>query len=171
MFKTMATVIGLLILSNLNAHAEQLAAREVKGKTMTLPEAIDYLRPSVIQMTMMLDNFSGSAVAAFGGRPFVAHPLGTGFLINEDGYVVTALHVVRAFQAYQVEGRKRLVVGVAAPNLENFRGISVRGNFTQIEFDIVDEDARHDLVLLKLKRNPFKGEIGIFMKTRDESIE
>ncbi len=166
MFKTIVAIAGLLILANLNAQAEQLATRNVKAKTMTLPDAIEYVRPSVIQMTMMLDNFSGSAVAAFGGKLFVAFPLGTGFLVNEDGYVVTALHVVRAFQAYQVEGRKRLLVGVAAPNSEN-----IRGNFAQIEFDIVEEDAGHDLVLLKLKRNPFKGEIGIFMKTGDKSIE
>jgi S1-C subfamily serine protease len=86
--------------------------------------------------------------------------------VNQDGYVVTALHVVSAFQEFEIEGRKRLFVALAAPNSEN-----IRGNFGLVEFDIVDEDARHDLVLLKLKRNPFKGEMGKFMKVGDKEIE
>lgn len=34
-----------------------------------------------------------------------------------------------------------------------------RGNFTGVEFDLIDSDPRHDLALLKLKKNPFTGEL------------
>lgn len=164
MSKILAVIAGLLVLSSVNAKAARSQEKRVQPKTMTLPEAVEFLRPSVVQMVLSLDQPSGSSAAVFGGKPFLDVPLGTGFFVNEDGYVVTARHVVKAFENIQIEARKRLLVGMAGPNLENFHGISVRASFQLIEFDIVDEDARHDLVLLKLKRNPFKGETGAFMQ-------
>ena len=172
MQKPFAIVACLLILSSIDAYAGPQTTREkAQQKTMNLPGAIEFLRPSVVQMVLSLDQLSGSAAAALGGKLFLNLPLGTGFFVNEDGHVVTARHVVKAFENLQIEARKRLFVGMAGPDLENFRGVSVRATFTQIEFDIVDEDARHDLILLKLKRNPFKGETGIFMQAGAEKIE
>jgi len=140
---------------------------------MTLPEAIAFARSSVVQLTLMLDHFPAPTSAALGGRIFLTGPLGTGFLVNEDGYAVTALHVIRAFEDYQLEihgqifpvGEKHLYVGIALRNMEN-----IRGNFSEIDFDVVEEDARHDLALLKLKRNPLKGEIGAAMKIGEKTI-
>jgi S1-C subfamily serine protease len=171
MQRTFAAVAGLLILNSTNAYAGPQTTKKVQQKTMNLPEATEFLRPSVVQLTLSLDQLSSSAAVAFGGKFFLDLPLGTGFFVNEDGYVVTARHVVKAFENLRIEGRKRLLVGMAGPNLENFRGISMRASFNLIEFDVLDEDARHDLVLLKLKRNPFKGETGIFVQAGDEKIE
>src|SRR6266852_1931270 len=172
MLKPFAAGACLLILSSIQAYAGPQTVKEnARQKAMNLPGAFEYLRPSVVQMVLSLDQPSGSAAAIFGGKLFLNLALGTGFFVNEDGYVVTARHVVKAFENLQIEARKRLFVGMAGPDMENLHGISIRGNFTQLEFDIVDEDARHDLILLKLKRNPFKGETGIFMQAGDKKID
>src|SRR5712692_6765719 len=172
MQKPFAIVACLLILSSIDAYAGPQTTREkAQQKTMNLPEAIEFLRPSVVQMVLSLDQPTGSAVAALGGKSFLNLALGTGFFVNEDGYVVTARHVVKAFENLQIEARKRLFVGMAGPDFENFHGVSMRASFTQLEFNIVDEDARHDLILLKLQRNPFKGETGSFMQVGDKKIE
>jgi len=155
----------------MNARMAQAQEKKVQANTMTLPDAIEHLRPSVVQIVLSLDQPSPSAAVAFGGKHFLNLPLGTGFFVNEDGYVVTARHVVKAFENIQIEARKRLFVGMAGPDFENFHGVSMRASFTQLEFNIVDEDARHDLILLKLQRNPFKGETGSFMQVGDKKIE
>lgn len=167
----LAGVAALILISTSTRGASPDA--KAKQKTMTLPEAIAFVRPSVVQLTLTLDRFPAATSAALGGRIFLSFPLGTGFLVNDDAYVVTALHVLRAYETYQLEihgqlfpvGGKRLYVGIAAPDMER-----IRGNFNQIDFDVVEEDARHDLALLKLKRNPLKGEIGAFMKIGEKKI-
>ena len=101
-------------------------------------------------------------------RPFVRTPLGTGFLVNSDGFVVTARHVVQCGHrlAEQIEAAQAgMLVGLAMPNTEN-----MRGNFTGVGFHLVDEDARHDLALLKLEANPFRGEVRSGFVTNGEEM-
>ena len=136
---------------------------------MKLSEAIQFIRPSVVQILVRF-----TPPPASGGIPVMPSrpvPLGTGFLINEDGYVVTAFHVVRAFENFQGQGQKHLLVGIAAPNLEKYKGLSMRGGFGLAGCDIIGEDARHDLALLKLKQNPFKGELGTVAVVNGQKIE
>jgi S1-C subfamily serine protease len=96
-------------------------------------------------------------------------------MVNAEGYIITARHVVEAFQSLQVSGNKRLLIGVALPNLENFKGaggsISVRASFAYTDCDVVEEDALHDIALLEMKHNPFTGGMGKFMKTPKGSID
>ena len=40
------------------------------------------------------------------------------------------------------------------PNTEN-----MRANFVQVEFDVIAEDAANDVALIRLRRNPFAGEV------------
>ena len=123
---------------------------------MILSEAIDRIRPTIVQVGFIAVELLGDLQRRV-RAPFINIPLGTGFLVNGDGYVITARHVMESGRrlTQQVEARqKRTQVGLAHPNTENFRG-----NFTVVDFDIVDEDAIHDLALLKLKQNPFKGEV------------
>src|SRR4029077_20770476 len=86
---------------------------------------------------------------------------------------VTARHVVHDFQAIQTEGHKTLVVGLALPNLENYKSggatLNIRASFMFTECEVVDEDVRHDLALLKLKRNPFTDKTGL-IKTPKETV-
>jgi len=55
---------------------------------------------------------------------------------------------------------KRISVGIALQNTENMRGV-----FSIVDFDLIDQDIRHDLALLKLRKNPFTHEVrsGIYI--------
>ena len=117
---------------------------------MILAEAVERIRPSIVQIALMANDLSEDLLSKV-GRPFLHIPLGSGFFVNEGGYVITANHVVDAGrqQIQQLPaGQKRLLVGLAHPNTEN-----MRGNFTLVAFDVLGNDTRHDLALLKLRQN------------------
>src|SRR6266851_1108351 len=160
---------ALTVFCALNAWANQSAIG------MTLPEAIEFVRPAVVQISARIDPIQNpNAPIQIPGRPEIV-PLGTGFMVNTEGYVITARHVVEALQSLQVPGSKRLFIGIALPNLEKFKAgdasISIRGSFAYAECDVVEEDALHDIALLKMKQNPFTGGMGTFMKTPEGSID
>jgi S1-C subfamily serine protease len=163
-------ILGFLIICALAAQAEQSEKVGTKPTRMTLPEAIEFVRPSVVQISARIDpprNPNGPIQIP--GRPTIS-PIGTGFMVNAEGYVITARHVVEFFQSLQVPGNKRLLIGVAVPNLDNVGGLSIRGSFAEVDCDIVEEDALHDVALIKMKQNPFTGGMGTFMKTPTGSI-
>lgn len=123
---------------------------------MDLSQAIEHIQPSIVQILFFATDFSEEIWREI-GRPFITHVLGTGFFVNSDGYVVTAGHVIKAGYrvAEQIQaGQKQFHVGLALPNTEN-----MRGNFSEVGFDVIDEDTLHDLALLKLKINPFKSKV------------
>ncbi len=157
MFGWHIVIIGLLSVALLStAQSERQTSH-----AMTLPEAIDTMRPSIVQISYEAMDLPAE-VRRQTGRGWAIGSLGTGFFVNSEGYVVTALHVIRGGQTIlqQIQaGRKQMLVGLAIPNTEDERGNKMIGNFVLVQFDIVDKDERHDLVLLKLRRNPFKGEV------------
>lgn len=122
---------------------------------MHVAEAVEHVRPSITQISLLATDLSD--IVRQVGRPLLSIPLGTAFLVNTKGYVITARHVIehgrRCIDEIQAS-EKQIHVGLAQPNTEN-----MRGNFTLVDFDVIDEDERHDLALLKLKRNPFRGEV------------
>jgi S1-C subfamily serine protease len=75
--------------------------------------------------------------------------LGTGFIVDESGLVVTARHVTQAAAGGAGSG---VTVGLAQPNSEN-----MRGNFTIVGGITLEEDRTHDLALLQMSPNPFDG--------------
>lgn len=122
---------------------------------MDVSKAIERIRPSIVQIILLATDVSEELRYKVG--PFFRLPLGTGFLVNVDAYVITAHHVIEGGRqiAQQIPARqKRILIGLAQPNTEN-----MRGNFSVVDCEITDTDARHDLALLKLKRNPFRGEV------------
>src|SRR5437870_9826283 len=133
---------------------------------MNLSEAIDRIRPSIVQITFFASSFSDEVRRRL-GRPFVKAPLGTGFFVHRDGYVVTANHVIELGNrlSRQMEAQeKRMQIGMALTNSGN-----MRGNFSMIDFDLAVSDARHDIALLRLRNNPFRGEVhsGIVIGDRE----
>ncbi|MGA8872360.1 MAG: serine protease [Candidatus Acidiferrales bacterium] len=164
MLRIVALVVGLLVLPGGNHRPEH---------KMTLPEAIEFMRPSVVQVSLRVDPAPTGRPFEVPARPVVV-PLGSGFLVSVDGYAVTARHVVEAFHAVQTNGRKTLVVGLALPNLENYKSggatISIRGSFRYVNCEVVDEDVRHDLALLQLDPNPFTHKASL-IETPKETID
>lgn len=102
---------------------------------------IDRVRPAVVQIRAGLPSRDDAVI-------------GTGFIVHSGGYVVTAKHVTEGANRLIREcGEGSLQVGLAIPNLEG--PISIRASFEIVDCDVVEEDRRHDLALLKMRNNPF----------------
>ncbi len=109
---------------------------------MSLADAIDTIRPCVVQISL------------YSRTNHLRYPiLGTGFWIHDEGYLLTARHVIEAgrdFLKTQNISDGEFMIGLATPNTDN-----MRANFTLLSADIAAEDERHDIALLKSSRNPF----------------
>jgi len=119
---------------------------------MKIPDAIDVVRPSVVQITLQ----SGAII-------------GTGFFVSEDGHVVTAKHVVDAAAGADIS------VGVAAENIDQRQiagggTISIRQSFLRLGSQVVATDASDDLAVLQVQPNPFKDHLPVLVATPDEQI-
>jgi S1-C subfamily serine protease len=95
----------------------------------------------VIQPTRLpqsLQQFEGQSI-------FLPIAYGTGFVVRDDGYMVTALHVVRKAESrlpeIQASG-KQVVACLNAP----------AGAYECEEVEVVGTDDRNDLAVLKIKR-------------------
>lgn len=108
----------------------------------TLPFTIDAVRPSIIQIRVGVATGPGQII-------------GTGFLVHSAGYALTAKHVSEAArQVMALVAGTRLLAGMAIPNVD-LPGISMRRSFELVECEVVENDPRHDLALLRLSPNPF----------------
>jgi S1-C subfamily serine protease len=94
---------------------------------MDLKEAIRAVRPAVVQ----IQDASRTA-------------LGTGFFIDENAHVATALHVVAKLHAPMVM--------LAHADARGFSGVDAA---------VVARDDRHDLAILRMTRNPFAGDVSL----------
>jgi len=111
-----------------------------------LPAAIDHIRPAIVQIRV------DPARPSPGSRGVV---VGTGFWAHTDGLVLTARHVTRdAQKAIDASPGSRLRLGLAIPNLTG-PPVTIRSSFEIMDVDIVEEDPRHDVALLKASNNPF----------------
>jgi len=112
---------------------------------MELPDAIDQIRPAVVQIRIEPPRLS---------LPSQAQVIGTDFWADASGHVLTARHVIRGGQAaIQEAPGSRFTLGLAMPNLTG--PITIRAGFEIIEAEVVEEDPRHDIALLRATNNPF----------------
>lgn len=152
---SLAGLFGFIFSSS--AIANKIGRKE--NMSMNLTGAVESIRPCILQIVFSAYDLSEELRNKI-GRPFLSFHIGTGFLLNSDGYAITANHVINAGQQLLKDdkeisaGKKRVQIGLAQPLSENFRA-----NFTLVDFDLVDTDPRHDLALLKLKQNPFRGQV------------
>jgi S1-C subfamily serine protease len=112
---------------------------------MELPDAIDQVRPSIVQIRVDPLHPSPSQE----GRV-----IGTGFWVHPDGLILTARHVTRDAQKVMAavpDGQLRL--GMAIPNLTG--PLTIRSSFEITDAELVEEDSRHDVALLRAPNNPF----------------
>lgn len=119
-------------------------------------ESVEKIRSTIVQISFLASGLSRETYEKV-STPFTNRVLGTGFFVNSDGYVITAKHVIDLGRELvnRIDAcNKQILIGLAFPNTENFRG-----NFSLVDFDVIGEDARHDLILLKLRKNPFKREV------------
>ena len=170
MTRTLILVVAAaLVLCERSATGQSADKTSAPPRPMSLPEAIEFVRPSVVQIAASVD--LATAGGQFPGRPAA---IGTGFMVNEDGYVVTARHVIEFFRSIQAPG-KHLWVGVGTPNLDDFKigkgSISLTGNFGLTEAAVAAEDELHDVVILKMKQNPFFGQMGTFVSGPGQKID
>ncbi len=158
-----ALTIAFCVLATLALSQPEPAP--LQARPMDLPAAIDRVRSSVVQLRYVLTNplHADEKLVAMG-------PLGTGFLVG-DGYVITAVHVIDAFWKIGHNYQHRSVrIGVQLPATFPDAPITFRGSFIDFQFDIVDEDARHDLALLKARDWPPGGRIYEGINLRGEPM-
>jgi S1-C subfamily serine protease len=113
---------------------------------MELPDAIDQIRPAVVQIRVEPPRSDST------NRERV---IGTGFWVDDGGLLLTARHVIEAGKALigQMQG-SRLALGLAIPNLTG--PITIRASFEIMDAEVVEEDPRHDIALLRAPSNPFQ---------------
>ncbi|HEY5193118.1 MAG TPA: serine protease [Solirubrobacteraceae bacterium] len=130
---------------------------------MLLADAIDRIRGSVVQITYTITGLPHERLTDLNARGAVySIPLGTGFVISDKGYVVTAKHVIAAtadLRSAVPEGDHIVGVGFAHPNAEGPAAARSRV-FRVIRYDVVGFDSRNDLALLQLRTNPFELQAG-----------
>jgi S1-C subfamily serine protease len=126
---------------------------------MQFPDAIDKVRDSVVQITYTITGLGHARLKELGARGAIySMPLGTGFVVSDKGYVVTAKHVIAATERMREdvpEGNHIVGVGFAHPNTEG-PAASWSRTFRVISYDVIGCDDRNDLALLRVRRNPFE---------------
>ena len=116
-----------------------------KPAKLSLPDAIDRIRPGVVQIGMRTD------------RGDVPTTLGTGFIVDDRGTIVTALHVIDAAVDATSTGTGQLTVptltaGLAHPNLVPLgqgKGFLATQAFSYAELITLVVVPDHDLAALR----------------------
>lgn len=157
-FKLLGVLAFLLVLfSNSIVKADFLKEGQLSLKTgeVTMPsfsDLIEELGPSVVNISVEGDSESGQEIS-IPGLPFQLKPdnkmpvrsLGSGFVVDETGYIVTNNHVV--------EKAEKVVVRLATEKDE-------------YPAEVVARDKKTDLALLKIK---YKGKLkAVFIGNSDE---
>jgi S1-C subfamily serine protease len=110
---------------------------------MTLSEAIDIIRPSIVQLSVMNPQSAGSQT------------FGSGFILNARGHIATAAHVVDSAVQMAQQGL-HISVGLAYPNDDGgTTGFTMMNNFHHVSVEVLAIDRDHDVAIIKMQPNPF----------------
>ena len=144
--------VGVFLFLSLSCScASQVTQRPA---ALTLPQAIDQLRASTVQIRVTALGISPEIAKKFNWNR-ASRPIGSGFIVNSEGYVITANHVINGGQQMLSQiGKaefKGMEVGVPFQESENSSG-----NFQGFSYQIIGQDIQNDLAILKLQPNPFE---------------
>jgi S1-C subfamily serine protease len=114
------------------------------------------MRPAVVQIAVSSPTATRRSV------------IGTGFWVHGSGLAMTAQHVAEgAREVMENSSGSHLVLGQAMPNITG--PITIRGSFNLLPAEILEEDERHDIALLRAQNNPFANP-QVFLKTPETEI-
>lgn len=88
---------------------------------MSLADVIDAVRPSVVQIGFTVFGLTEEQLKELGASMVYSKPLGTGFFVNDEAYVITAHHVIAAARKLGEQfpdAEVRIGVGMAYENTE-----------------------------------------------------
>lgn len=133
------------------------------GGSQNLPDTIDQVRPTVIRVVTVCGYETEARTPEHSPRGFSAVRGGTGFWVSDEGFLLTAAHVVDscpvtargASNESGVLRGHRLAVGLALPHTATDQ-TQTRENFTFVDAEIIDSDRVHDVALLRALQNPFR---------------
>lgn len=112
---------------------------------MSLSQITQGINPRIVQIVFVAQQMEGELISDI-------TLVGTGFLVNNDGYVITAKHLIDIGEQYmqqtQAEVMKLGIVIPPPPNVINNQSVS---QIPTNDFDIVARDDEHNLALLKVK--------------------
>ncbi len=137
------TLTSLLMLVGFAGCADESAV---------LRKATDLVTPYIVQIVLVVDNQKLAT-------------LGTALLINEDGYAVTADHILaigeQQLSQIQSDNKKMAIV---VPTPQGAGSVAPEPSIPPVNgFQIIDRDELHDIALLRLEMtqiaNPLSGQI------------
>jgi S1-C subfamily serine protease len=133
-------VIIAVVVFVLGVSAIVLGLWQLTAKNITpVIESINY---RTVQIVFMYQQKAGDTT-------YDITPVGTGMIVNNDGYVITANHLIDIGEQYMQQSQaeiKKLGVIIVGPSA----GVAPLYQLTN-DFNIIARDENHDLALLKIK--------------------
>ncbi len=124
--------------------------------------SITQMKPSVVQIKFKSDS----------AKPeYQEGVVGTGIVVSDEGYVLTAAHVITETEAALRADNASKVEFFVGISIDAISGTSVnsRGSFAYIPCTIKDTDPVHDLAILQLSQSPFSDAFRQGIKTGDKA--
>src|SRR5580704_10673134 len=137
-----AVIILIGFIGNHAASAQRNPAKDPAAASIAL------MKPSVVQIKFKSDSAKPEHQQGIAG---------TGIVVSDEGYVLTAAHVVTGTEAgLRVEGATKVefFVGISIDTTSG-PGADSRTSFAYIPCTIKDTDPVHDIAILQLAQNPF----------------